>query len=586
MKGLSFRKTADALSAFVKQHGAAGPRRAVLCTYDLHPSRFEAVVLPELTRRRRWFRTLVLADQAALQQETVLRQRGAASMYQLAPVRLKGPGVFHAKLIVLQAGQRILVGIGSGNLTPGGLGGNLELMLFASNDSTEGRSLAGSAIQFLHDLARAPGIVVPPSAKRFLERICLSAPRSAGGPILHNLDEPLLARIAIGRPARVQRAAVVSPWHSSSASPEGVEPAVLGAVGRALGVRPVVYTEGQAGKGPDLGAGVRVRVLKPSVREAGEEIEAGDDNDDQAARGPRRSATLHAKAYLAVGRRNATLWFGSANCTSPALRHAARGRGNVELLVRIALGRAGTSALEADLASMFEDRKGLILRERTSRIPAPRGWILSGSVSTWRGEPRLILDLVGPSAQPRIVRVGRSAMRASAIAVKVPRGASSVRLDARAIAKLLGGPEAPPVLWEHAGAEPVPFPVSVPCAPIVNDAEAALDDMLDDLAGRVPAAFSRRKASAPTNGEGSSDEDDPEGDDQDRELELLTRSEHQGRLDRVAVRVELLRRRLASAPWGSAEALAHYRSLVDALELAPALRRILVAHIGAARSAR
>ena len=46
MKGLTFRKTADAIAAFVKQHGAVGPRRAVFCTYDLSPARFEAVVLP------------------------------------------------------------------------------------------------------------------------------------------------------------------------------------------------------------------------------------------------------------------------------------------------------------------------------------------------------------------------------------------------------------------------------------------------------------------------------------------------------------------------------------------------------------
>ncbi|MEO7732162.1 MAG: hypothetical protein ABIY55_14400, partial [Kofleriaceae bacterium] len=110
MKGLPFRKTADAIASFVKEHGAAGPRRAVLCTYDLQPERFEAVILPELTRRRRWFRTLVLADRAALQQHEVLGARSAASSYELAPVRLSGPGVFHPKLLVLQAGARMLVG--------------------------------------------------------------------------------------------------------------------------------------------------------------------------------------------------------------------------------------------------------------------------------------------------------------------------------------------------------------------------------------------------------------------------------------------------------------------------------------------
>ena len=123
MLGLSHRKTTDAISSFVRQHASATPRRAVFCTYDFHAPRFEAVVLPQVTRRGRFFRTLVLADQAALQRPGALTQRGAGPRYELAPVRLKGPGVFHPKLVVLQAGPRVLVGIGSSNLTPGGLAG-------------------------------------------------------------------------------------------------------------------------------------------------------------------------------------------------------------------------------------------------------------------------------------------------------------------------------------------------------------------------------------------------------------------------------------------------------------------------------
>ena len=41
---------------------------------------------------------------------------------------------------------------------------------------------------------------MPPSAQRFLERICISNKRSAGGPVLHNLDDPLISRLREGRP--------------------------------------------------------------------------------------------------------------------------------------------------------------------------------------------------------------------------------------------------------------------------------------------------------------------------------------------------------------------------------------------------
>src|SRR5689334_21039486 len=53
-------------------------------------------------------------------------------------------------------------------------------------------------------------------------------------------------------------------------------------------------------------------------------------------------------------------------------------------------------------------------------------------------------------------------------------------------------------------------------------------------------------------------------------------SEHQGALDRIAVRVELLRRRLAAVP----TARSHYVTLVDRLSVPKRLRRILIDHIG------
>jgi len=64
---------------------------------------------------------------------------------------------------------------------------------------------------------------------------------------------------------------------------------------------------------------------------------------------------------------------------------------------------------------------------------------------------------------------------------------------------------------------------------------------------------------------------------------LLTKTDHQGILDRIAVRVELLRRRLHNS---SPESRAHYQGLIGKLELAPSLRRILVAHLGTNASVR
>ena len=87
----------------------------------------------------------------------------------------------------------------------------------------------------------------------------------------------------------------------------------------------------------------------------------------------------------------------------------------------------------------------------------------------------------------------------------------------------------------------------------------------------MPSPF-RAKSRVAEDGE----EDDRDASDRDRELELLTESEHQGALDRIAVRVELLRRRLAVVP----AARSHYVPLVERLSIPLPLRRILIDHLG------
>lgn len=585
---LSFRKTTDEVAKFVRKHGAESPRRAVLCTYDLHPARFESVLLPELTRRGKWFRTLVLADRAALQKDGVLSQRSVGAGYELAPVSLRGSGVFHPKLIVLQAGTHLLVGIGSANLTPGGFGSNLELMMFISTDSAEGRALGSSAFQFLDELRRANHVLIPTPARQFLERVCVSRARSKNGPILHNLYQPLIDQMAASRPDDTARTAVLSPWHSGVASSEGVEPAVVAAVGRALGARPVVHTEGVHGDGPDLGKQVRVHVLKPATIDAEEQTDTVDDDEDAAVPRPRRRATLHAKAYLAVGRRTTTLWFGSANCTTPALLDAATKQGNVELLLRTDLDRSSRDAFETDLTSMFEPRKGVRPAEKAIRIAPPRGCVLAGYLSGSGTPQTLTLDVV-PSAQARTLHIGRSRGRPAAVTIHVPGGVTTVSLDETASVMLIGAnreltrdweaAHLAPELWEHLESTSIPFPISVPCIPITSDAEQSLDDLLNDLAGRPPPqlSVSRRRASR---GNAASDDET----ERDRELELLTECAHQGVLDRMAVRVELLRQRIARAGWRSLELDAHYRQAIENLNIAPPIREILVGHLQLNRS--
>ena len=68
---------------------------------------------------------LVVADAGALQAQFRAGMYSTFGRYNVAPARCAKGGVFHPKLMLLRAGKHYLAGIGSANLTPGGLGGNL-----------------------------------------------------------------------------------------------------------------------------------------------------------------------------------------------------------------------------------------------------------------------------------------------------------------------------------------------------------------------------------------------------------------------------------------------------------------------------
>lgn len=101
--------------------------RAVFTTYALSLSFFEAVVLDALVRGGTQER-LILADIEGVRGS--LSEQGACRVgkdYDLEPFAV-GTGVFHPKISVLIADSQCHLLVGSGNLSFGGWGGNLEVL--------------------------------------------------------------------------------------------------------------------------------------------------------------------------------------------------------------------------------------------------------------------------------------------------------------------------------------------------------------------------------------------------------------------------------------------------------------------------
>lgn len=578
VKGLFWQRTSDAIRAFINRNGGAAPRRAVLLTYDLDLPRFEAVLLPELTRRGKQFRTLVMADAGALQAHlSEIGTRGFAR-YEVAPVRCRRAGVFHAKLVFLAVGPRRLVGVGSANLTTGGLGGNLELMLFADDRTDAGRQLVAGTAAFLEALTRTPGIHIPESARTFLRLAVAGVSSAPDGALLHSLAEPLLDQMSrvclkadLGLTTRVS---VLSPWHSQARSPDATDPSMIQRIQRSLGKPVRLYTDGREGAGPNVGHGTEVFVRT--------ERSVADGDEDWFDRRPLR---VHAKAYLVEGQRANVLFFGSANCTHPALSMSAGKGGNVELLIASNIDEHQVSALRTDLADLFAQASRHFTPKPAPRLAAPKGNVLCGRlVDTQKGKR---LELEAPALSTGSVSIaGRKGSHP--VVVQIRRGVGSVM--GRASIRRLFGEQTPgrmdasrgTILWERIDRNWLPFAVSVPLIGAGGfEPEALLTDLLYEEMGAWPAAAN----------EGRSDEEPEtvekhETDLMDEDLEALAEARHQGHLDRLAVCVALLRRRILRSSAGPAYArdrIDMLRRQLRRMEMPAHLRRVVLAYLQAGR---
>ena len=579
-KGLQWVRTSEAIRSFVTEHGRSAPRRAILCTYNFEAETFERFLFPELTRRGRQFSTLVLADGAALQGELSRTGQRRFDRYEIGPVRCGGGGVFHPKLVFLAAGRRHMVGIGSANLTSGGLRANLELMMFADDTTECGRQLVGGAACFLSRLIKKESIHLPASAREFIETALAGVKVDRHG-LIDSLDESLLSQMVSlvlgkrGSNDRFSREVIIlSPWHSALRSPEGLDPAIIRQMSGAFGGSLSIYTEGQKGCGPDLGVPVYIRGERPRKAAVDNEDSDNPHEEDVFDRRPYR---VHAKAYLITSpRQGGTLFFGSANCTLPALNRTPDGGGNVEILGASRLGDAEISAFKGDLNDLF------VLTQKTFGAKAPirpetaKGIILCGRLTGGRNGVRLHIE--APNVERGSVQVGPKPDRFT-VTVKIRHGWGLVSKPIE-IHDLF--PDVLPkrsdsawgsVLWERSGREGIPFPVSIPLLGVGTDSpDGFLLDLASEEMGFWPAET--------TNGGAGAQVDDQSQDEEERDdLDALTEAQHEGELDRIAVRMSILRKRImrsAGGPEYARSRMALLRRQIAGMDIAPHLRDVLL----------
>jgi hypothetical protein len=169
---------------------------ALFTTYALSLSFFEGIILPSLQRAGAQEISL-MADLEGVRgalSETGARHVGRA--YSVEPVGVSG-GIFHPKLGVLHGEESTHLVVGSGNLTFGGWGHNLEL--FEHLDNRSHPAAFGDAADFLTQLATSSRLTV--TNADVLERQIAALTRAAGdaleGPLrlVHNVEAPIAAQL-------------------------------------------------------------------------------------------------------------------------------------------------------------------------------------------------------------------------------------------------------------------------------------------------------------------------------------------------------------------------------------------------------
>lgn len=546
---IAWEGATEVLERFLDDHSGL-PVRAVFTTFNFDADSFQRSWMRKLRRARA--QVLVLADRRELR--SAVNADASLVGFQLAPVGLRR-GVFHPKLVLVRAGDDLFAAIGSGNLTAGGLGGNLELQLALSSRKGVRSPIADGIAGVLRDLAATPLLRIQASARRFITVMTDDLPVGAG--VFSSLSRPLLDQVLDAAPGQGPAVTtLLSPWHANTG--EQVDATVIGQVRKRLGGTVHVLTDGIAGKAPDL-PNCRTRIYR------GRGDHVLDDEDLEAM--PTRPARLHAKSII-IQRGNRGWWImGSANATRPALCQSVEHGGNLEVLTVLPLDARALSQLDKTWTALFMEASG-VHRTPSTWSPAACGTILGGELlPTQQG---ITLRLTACAADLRqATLIVPSSTGAKTLSVTFTDGEAQV--SGAQLKRLL--PTQPDrrhgaasvILEELHRGKRHPFIVSIPLL-IDDERGVALTDRIEEelrfLERRWPVQRpgSSQHAAEPGDGEGDDDLDD------------LTHSQHQGHLDRWAEQLHRITR-LLSAPGQH-----HHRqrlSEICARDLPPHLRHLV-----------
>ncbi|MBD8722141.1 hypothetical protein IFT43_02035 [Oxalobacteraceae sp. CFBP 13708] len=208
------------------------PRRALLTSYAFSVSWFETFALPALTRHGCEQIDVLVDYRKANQSTQEAASQYAGTSYRIIPVAMEGSGIFHPKIMYLEGDDAETSDgllIGTGNLTHGGQGKNLEL--FDGISHHDHPHVFGEFADFLQKFI-AQRNFSPENLKalQHFEARSRAKGKTSLPPdhdsrtawLIHTLTRPAaaqLADLAMGTLERPEELLVLAPYHSPCGGP-------------------------------------------------------------------------------------------------------------------------------------------------------------------------------------------------------------------------------------------------------------------------------------------------------------------------------------------------------------------------------
>lgn len=299
--------------------------RALFTTYALSLTFFESYLLPPL--RKAGCETVdILVDKDGYRASMMERRSlSVGQEYGLIPVSLN-TGIFHPKCVYLCGESRDVLFVGSGNLTFGGYGKNIEA--FDGVDSSKHPNVFFEFSEFLRDLMDSPSISIP-SHPRITEMVNRAARYRHGGVdegvrFLHSLHSSFADQLvtAARQIKGVNELLVLSPFHHPAGRP-------IFDLARKIGVKSVLI-------GVPPGA-------QPSTFPVKEAESWGIRVSYQAPQVEKPKRPLHAK-WIEIRGKTTITCVGSVNATEQSLGSTH----NVEAALLRTVGRGATDSVWKD----------------------------------------------------------------------------------------------------------------------------------------------------------------------------------------------------------------------------------------------